>query len=63
MQVSVGSHCLISGRILPHRRMLGSNTLTYQTNGTDTVPCGRGTPHALLIILLVNGNQRIVLSG
>lgn len=43
--------------------MLGSNTLTYQTNGTDTVPCGRGTPHALLIILLVNGNQRIVLSG
>lgn len=43
--------------------MFVTNTLTYQTNGTDTVPCGRGTPHALLIILLVNGNQRIVLSG
>jgi hypothetical protein len=41
--------------------MFVTNTLTYQTNGAGTVPCGRGTTHALQIVLLVNGNQRIVL--
>ncbi|THJ16487.1 MAG: RHS repeat protein [Nitrospira sp. CG24D] len=36
---------------------------TYQTNGTVTGPFGRGTTHATQIVMLVDGNQRIVRMG
>jgi RHS repeat-associated protein len=48
--------------VLPGRLPV-SITRTYQTNGTATGPFGRGTTHDLLIVLLVDGNQRILRMG
>lgn len=36
---------------------------TYQTNGTSTGPFGRGTTHATQIVMLVDGNQRVIRMG
>jgi YD repeat-containing protein len=36
---------------------------TYQTNGTTTGPFGRGTTHATQIVMLVEGNQRVIRMG
>ncbi|THJ19787.1 MAG: hypothetical protein CAF44_014165 [Nitrospira sp. CG24D] len=38
-------------------------TRTYQTNGTTTGPFGRGTTHATQIVMLVDGNQRVIRMG
>ena len=38
-------------------------TRTYQTNGTTAGPFGRGTTHATQIIMLVEGNQRVIRMG
>lgn len=36
---------------------------TYQTNGTSIGPFGRGTTHATQIVMLVDGNQRVIRMG
>lgn len=36
---------------------------TYQTNGTTAGPFGRGTTHATQIVMLVDGNQRVIRMG
>ena len=38
-------------------------TRTYQTNGTTAGPFGRGTTHAIQIVMLVEGNQRVIRMG
>ena len=48
--------------VLPGR-MPVTLTRTYQTNGPATGPFGRGTTHASQIVMLVDGNQRVIRMG
>ena len=44
-------------------RSVSPSWSTYQTNGTTTGPLGRGTTHTTQVVMLVEGNQRVVQMG